>query len=134
MGRRCAATPTRRLHHLARFLEAGVWSRHAGELLCSARRGRRLASSVRYRHPSRPASTPRCSSAFPKTAAGAGGVLLATHATSNSVIEGIGAAWADVKAGKSGNFPRCLQNVHADSTGGAQGRTTGTRTPTRTTG
>ena len=27
-----------------------------------------------------------------------------------------------MKAGKSGNFPRCLQNVHADSTGGAQGQ------------
>ena len=49
-------------------------------------------------------------------------VLLATAPKSNSVIEGIGAAWADVKAGKSGNFPRCLQNVHADSTGGAQGQ------------
>lgn len=27
-----------------------------------------------------------------------------------------------MKAGKSGNFPRCLQNVHVDSTGGAQGQ------------
>ena len=49
-------------------------------------------------------------------------VLLATAPKSNSVIEGISGAWADVKAGKCGNFPRCLQNVHADSTGGAQGQ------------
>lgn len=27
-----------------------------------------------------------------------------------------------MKAGKCGNFPRCLQNVHADTTGGAQGQ------------
>ena len=57
-----------------------------------------------------------------KFAAAQAAVLLATAPKSNSVIEGIGAAWADVKAGKSGNFPRCLQNVHADSTGGAQGQ------------
>ena len=30
---------------------------------------------------------------------------------------GIGKAWADVKAGRTGDVPRELQNVHADSTG-----------------
>ena len=49
-------------------------------------------------------------------------VLIATAPKSNSVSAGIMSAWADVKAGKCGNFPRCLQNVHADSTGGAQGQ------------
>ena len=44
-------------------------------------------------------------------------VLLATAPKSNSVIEGIGRAWADVKAGRTGDVPRQLQNVHADTTG-----------------
>ena len=30
---------------------------------------------------------------------------------------GIGNAWADVKAGRTGDVPRELQNVHADSAG-----------------
>ena len=44
-------------------------------------------------------------------------VLLATAPKSNSVSAGIGKAWADVKAGRTGDVPRELQNVHADSTG-----------------
>ena len=44
-------------------------------------------------------------------------VLLATAPKSNSVSAGIMAAWADVKAGRSGDVPRELQNVHADSAG-----------------
>ena len=33
------------------------------------------------------------------------------------MVEGIGRAWSDVKHGKTGDVPRELQNVHADSTG-----------------
>ena len=44
-------------------------------------------------------------------------ILLATAPKSNSVVEAIGKAWADVKAGRTGDVPRELQNVHADSTG-----------------
>lgn len=44
-------------------------------------------------------------------------ILLATAPKSNSVVEAIGAARADVKAGKTGEYPRHLQNVHADSAG-----------------
>lgn len=44
-------------------------------------------------------------------------VLLATAPKSNSVYEGIAAAMADVRAGKAGDIPRQLQNVHADSAG-----------------
>ena len=44
-------------------------------------------------------------------------VLLATAPKSNSVYEGIAAAMADVRAGKVGDIPRQLQNVHADSFG-----------------
>ncbi len=44
-------------------------------------------------------------------------VLIATAPKSNSVSAGIMAAWSDVKAGRSGDVPRELQNVHADSAG-----------------
>ena len=44
-------------------------------------------------------------------------VLLATAPKSNSVYEAIAAAQADVRAGKTGDYPRHLQNVHADSAG-----------------
>ena len=44
-------------------------------------------------------------------------VLLATSPKSNSVYQGIAAAMADVKAGRVGDIPRELQNVHADSAG-----------------
>ena len=44
-------------------------------------------------------------------------ILLATAPKSNSVCTGIMSAWADVKAGRGGDVPRELQNVHADSTG-----------------
>ena len=44
-------------------------------------------------------------------------ILLATAPKSNSVVAAIDAARADVRAGKSGNIPREMQNVHADGTG-----------------
>ena len=44
-------------------------------------------------------------------------ILLATAPKSNSVTAGIGKAWADVRAGRTGDVPRELQNVHADSAG-----------------
>ena len=44
-------------------------------------------------------------------------ILLATAPKSNSVVAAIDAARADVRAGKSGNIPRAMQNVHADGTG-----------------
>ena len=44
-------------------------------------------------------------------------VLLATAPKSNSVYQGIAAAMADVKAGRVGDIPRELHNVHADSAG-----------------
>ncbi|MCD7761023.1 MAG: replication-associated recombination protein A, partial [Clostridiales bacterium] len=44
-------------------------------------------------------------------------VLLATAPKSNSVYKGISAAMSDVAAGKTGDYPRHLQNVHADSAG-----------------
>ena len=44
-------------------------------------------------------------------------ILLATAPKSNSVVNAIGAAMADVRAGRTGDYPRHLQNVHADGAG-----------------
>ena len=44
-------------------------------------------------------------------------VLLATAPKSNSVYEGLAAAMADIRHGKTGDIPRHLQNVHANSSG-----------------
>ena len=44
-------------------------------------------------------------------------ILLATWPKSNSAYLGIAAARADVKAGRIGEIPRELQNVHADGAG-----------------
>ena len=42
-------------------------------------------------------------------------VLMATSPKSNSAHIAFAAAWKDVKKGKTGDFPRHLQNMHADS-------------------
>ena len=42
-------------------------------------------------------------------------VLMATSPKSNSAHIAFDAAWKDVKKGKTGDFPRHLQNMHADS-------------------
>src|SRR5699024_5601562 len=44
-------------------------------------------------------------------------ILLATAPKSNSGESAIDAAMADVKAGRTGDYPRHLQNKHADSAG-----------------
>lgn len=44
-------------------------------------------------------------------------ILLATAPKSNSVINAIDGAMADVRAGRTGDYPRHLQNVHADGAG-----------------
>ena len=44
-------------------------------------------------------------------------ILLATAPKSNSVCAAIDRAQADVRAGRTGDYPRHLQNVHADSAG-----------------
>ena len=43
-------------------------------------------------------------------------IFLATCPKSNTACMGIDAAISDIRAGKTGNIPRELQNVHADST------------------
>ena len=44
-------------------------------------------------------------------------ILMATAPKSNSGHDAINAAMADVRAGKTGDFHRHLQNIHADGTG-----------------
>ena len=110
--------PDAALHYLARFLEAGDLITPCRRLLCSA------SEDVGMAYPQAVAIVKACvdtamqlglpEAQLPLAQAA---ILLATAPKSNSVVEGIGAAWADVKAGRTGDVPRQLQNVHADTTG-----------------
>ena len=110
--------PDAALHYLARFLEAGDLITPCRRLLCSA------SEDVGMAYPQAVSIVKACVDAalqlglpeaqLPLAQAA---VLLATAPKSNSVSAGIGKAWADVKAGRTGDVPRELQNVHADSTG-----------------
>ena len=106
------------LHYLARFLEAGDLITPCRRLLCSA------SEDIGMAYPQAISIVKSCvdtalqlglpEAQLPLAQAA---ILLATAPKSNSVVESIGSAWADVKAGKGQGFPRHLQNVHADTTG-----------------
>ena len=110
--------PDAALHYLARFLEAGDLITPCRRLLCSA------SEDVGLAYPQAVAIVKACvdtamqlglpEAQLPLAQAA---ILLATAPKSNSVVEGIGAARSDVKAGRTGDVPRQLQNVHADTTG-----------------
>ena len=110
--------PDAALHYLARFLEAGDLITPCRRLLCSA------SEDVGLAYPQAIAIVKACvdtamqlglpEAQLPLAQAA---ILLATAPKSNSVVEGIGSAWADVRAGRTGDIPRQLQNVHADTTG-----------------
>lgn len=110
--------PDAALHYLARFLEAGDLITPCRRLLCSA------SEDVGLAYPQAISIVKSCvdsalqlglpEAQLPLAQAA---VLLATAPKSNSVSAGIQMAWADVKAGRTGDVPRELQNVHADSTG-----------------
>ena len=110
--------PDAALHYLARFLEAGDLITPCRRLLCSA------SEDVGMAYPQAVTIVKACvdtamqlglpEAQLPLAQAA---VLLATAPKSNSVTAAIGAAWADVKAGRTGDVPRELQNIHADSTG-----------------
>ena len=110
--------PDAALHYLARFLEAGDLITPCRRLLCSA------SEDVGLAYPQAIAIVKACvdtamqlglpEAQLPLAQAA---ILLATAPKSNSVVEGIGSAWADVRAGRTGDVPRQLQNVHADTTG-----------------
>ena len=110
--------PDAALHYLARLLEARDMTTAIRRLLCSASEDVGMAypqaalivkalvdNALQLGLPE--ARLPLAQAA----------VLLATAPKSNSVYQGIAAAMADVKAGRVGDIPRELQNVHADSAG-----------------
>ena len=110
--------PDAALHYLARFLEAGDLVTPCRRLLCSA------SEDIGMAYPQAVSIVKACvdtamqlglpEAQLPLAQAA---VLLATAPKSNSVEEGIQRAWADVRAGRTGDVPRQLQNVHADTTG-----------------
>ena len=110
--------PDAALHYLARFLEAGDLVTPCRRLLCSA------SEDVGMAYPQAISIVKACvdtamqlglpEAQLPLAQAA---VLLATAPKSNSVSEGIFQARADVRAGRTGDVPRQLQNVHADTTG-----------------
>ena len=110
--------PDAALHYLARFLEAGDLITPCRRLLCSA------SEDVGMAYPQAVSIVKACvdtamqlglpEAQLPLAQAA---ILLATAPKSNSVCTGIMSAWADVKAGRGGDVPRELQNVHADSAG-----------------
>ena len=110
--------PDAALHYLARLLEAGDMTTAIRRLLCSA------SEDVGMAYPQAALIVKACvdnalqlglpEARLPLAQAV---VLLATAPKSNSVYQGIAAAMADVKAGRVGDIPRELQNVHADSAG-----------------
>ncbi len=110
--------PDAALHYLARLLEAGDLITAIRRLLCSASEDVGMAypqaalivkalvdNALQLGLPE--ARLPLAQAA----------VLLATAPKSNSVYQAIAAAQADVRAGRTGDYPRHLQNVHADSAG-----------------
>ena len=110
--------PDAALHYLARFLEAGDLVTPCRRLLCSA------SEDIGMAYPQAISIVKACvdtamqlglpEAQLPLAQAA---ILLATAPKSNSVCTGIMSAWADVKAGRGGDVPRELQNVHADSAG-----------------
>ena len=110
--------PDAALHYLARLLEAGDMTTAIRRILCSA------SEDVGMAYPQAALIAKACvdnalqlglpEAQLPLAQAV---ILLATSPKSNSVYEGIAAARADVRAGKAGDIPRELQNVHADSAG-----------------
>ena len=110
--------PDAALHYLARLLEAGDLIGACRRILCSA------SEDVGLAWPQAMPIVKACVDSalqlgIPEAQLplGEAVVLLATAPKSNSASSAIGAAWADVKAGRTGSVPRELQNVHADGTG-----------------
>ena len=110
--------PNAALHYLARLLEVGDLTGACRRILCSA------SEDVGLAYPMAVPIIKACvdsalqlglpEAQLPLAEAV---ILLSTWPKSNTAYQGIHAAWADVKAGKTGPVPRELQNVHADGTG-----------------
>ncbi len=109
--------PNAALHYLARLLEAGDLIGACRRILCSASEDIGLAYPLAV-----PIVKACVDSALQlglpeaRLPLAEAVILLATAPKSNSGVIAIDAAFADVRAGKVGDIPRELQNVHADST------------------
>ena len=110
--------PDAAVHYLARLLEAGDLITAIRRLLCSA------SEDVGLAYPQAVPIVKACvDSALQlglpeaKLPLSEAAILLTTWPKSNSACMAIDAAMADVRAGRTGDIPRELQNVHADSAG-----------------
>ena len=110
--------PDGALHYLARLLEAGDLITAVRRLLCSA------SEDIGMAYPQAASIVKACCDSAlqlglpeAKLPLAQAAILLATAPKSNSVVMAIDRALADVRAGKTGDYPRHLQNVHADGTG-----------------
>ncbi len=110
--------PDAALHYLARLLEAGDLITAIRRLLCSA------SEDIGMAYPQAAAIVKACCDSAlqlglpeAKLPLAQAAILLATAPKSNSVVSAIDAALSDVRSGVTGDFPRHLQNVHADSAG-----------------
>ncbi|MBQ4320960.1 MAG: replication-associated recombination protein A [Oscillospiraceae bacterium] len=110
--------PDAAIHYLARLLEAGDLISPCRRLLCVA------AEDVGLAYPQAISIVKACvdsalqlglpEARLPLAEAV---ILLCTAPKSNTAMLAIDKASADIRQGKSGNIPRELQNVHADSAG-----------------
>ena len=110
--------PDAAVHYLGRLLEAGDLLSPCRRLLVIA------AEDVGLAYPMAITITKSCVDAAlqlglpeARLPLAEAAVLLATAPKSNTAHNAIIAAMDDLKKGKSGDIPRCLQNVHADTTG-----------------
>ena len=108
--------PDAAVYYLARFLEAGDLPSCCRRILCSA------CEDIGLAYPMAIPIVKACvDSALQlglpeaKLPLSDAVIFLATCPKSNSAYEAFAAAMADVRAGKTGEFPRHLQNVHCDS-------------------
>lgn len=110
--------PDAAIHYLARFLEVGDLPSCCRRILCSA------CEDIGLAYPMAIAIVKACVDAAlqlgmpeARLPLAEAVIFLATAPKSNSGYMAIDAALTDVRAGKTGVFPRELQNVHADSAG-----------------
>ncbi|MDY3984712.1 replication-associated recombination protein A [Dysosmobacter sp.] len=110
--------PDAAVHYLGRLLEAGDLLSPCRRLLVIA------AEDIGLAYPMAIAITKACVDAAlqvglpeARLPLAEAAILLATAPKSNTAHNAIIAAMEDLKKGKSGDIPRCLQNVHADTTG-----------------
>ena len=110
--------PDAAVHYLGRLLEAGDLLSPCRRLLVIA------AEDIGLAYPQAIVVTKACVDAavqlgLPEAQLrlAEAAILLATAPKSNSAHDAINAARADLKAGRTGDIPRQLQNVHADTSG-----------------